>query len=78
MKPGEFSNRGNGITCSNKLEDIRKRVSKCHVGRNGEAKTLILQLYISNPLLYNNRKFDIRAYMLVTCHNGKMKGYWYH
>ena len=28
-------------------------------------------------MLYNNRKFDIRVYMLVTCHNGKFKGYWY-
>ena len=78
MKPGEFSNRGNGISCSNKLDDIKKRVSQCHSGRNGKnAQTIILQLYITNPLLYNNRKFDIRTFMLVTCHNGKIKGYWY-
>lgn len=51
---------------------------KCHGGRNGRgAQTLILQLYITNPLLYNNRKFDIRTFMLVTCHNGKIKAYWY-
>ncbi len=28
LKPGEFSNRGHGIECTNKLEDIRKRVGK--------------------------------------------------
>ena len=32
MKPGEFSNRGQGITCSNKLDDIKKRVMKCKGG----------------------------------------------
>ena len=36
-----------------------------------------MQLYITNPLLYNNRKFDLRVFMLTTCHNGKIKGYWY-
>ena len=33
--------------------------------------------YITNPLLYNNRKFDIRMFMLTTVHNGKIKAYWY-
>lgn len=42
-----------------------------------DQKTLILQLYITNPLLYNGRKFDIRVFMLTTCHNGKFKAYWY-
>ncbi len=29
------------------------------------------------PFLYNRRKFDIRAYMLITINNGILKGYWY-
>lgn len=78
MKPGEFSNRGQGISCSNKLDDIKKRVMRCRTSKKkGDERTLILQLYIANPLLYNNRKFDIRTFMLVTMHNGKIKAYWY-
>lgn len=46
-------------------------------GANTKNATLIVQLYIHNPLLYNYRKFDIRAFMMVTIHNGKIKGYWY-
>ena len=60
------------------MDDIKQRVMKCQSGRNGKSpQTVILQYYINTPLLYNNRKFDIRTYMLVTCHNGKIKGYWY-
>lgn len=46
-------------------------------GANTKNATLIVQLYIHNPLLYNYRKFDIRAFMMITIHNGKIKGYWY-
>ena len=80
MKPGEFSNRGQGISCSSKIEDIRKRVAKCKSANttNGtKQSSLIIQSYIANPLLYNYRKFDIRVFMMVTSHNGKVRGYWY-
>lgn len=36
-----------------------------------------MQRYITEPLLYHRRKFDIRAYMMLTSNNGILKGYWY-
>lgn len=74
IKPGEFSNRGQGISCSSKLEEIKGRINKLKGKKN---KSLIIQQYLTNPLLYNGRKFDIRAYMLLTINNRKLRGYWY-
>lgn len=34
-------------------------------------------MYIDRPLLYNNRKFDIRHYMLMTNLYGVKRAYWY-
>jgi tubulin--tyrosine ligase len=34
-------------------------------------------MYIDRPLLYNNRKFDIRHYMLITNLYGVTRAYWY-
>ena len=34
-------------------------------------------MYLEKPLLYQKRKFDLRHYMMVTCVNGVLKGYWY-
>ena len=73
MKPGEFSNRGQGITCTSKSEEVRAKVNS--LKRQG--KSLILQQYLSNPMLYNGRKFDIRTYMLVAMNNGQLRAYWY-
>ena len=77
MKPGELSNRGNGITVIDELYEIEAMLNKKEKHGNGAPKTLIVQLYIDRPLLYNNRKFDIRHYMLVTNMFGVMRGYWY-
>ena len=44
---------------------------------DGSPKTYIVQSYIEHPLLYKRRKFDIRHYIMITCVNGYVKGYWY-
>ena len=51
------------MTAINKIRQIR-------------AKTVIIQQYIM-PLLYQQRKFDIRMYMLVTNFNQVLRGYLY-
>ena len=32
---------------------------------------------MEKPLLYKNRKFDIRHYLLLTSFNGIIKAYWF-
>ena len=34
-------------------------------------------MYIDRPFLYNNRKFDIRHYLLITNFYGVLRAYWY-
>ncbi|CAD8123980.1 unnamed protein product [Paramecium sonneborni] len=75
VKPGECSNRGNGITVCQDLLDINKFIMEEQP--DGRQRTYIIQQYIDNPFLYNKRKFDIRCYMLLTSQNGILKGYWY-
>lgn len=75
VKPGENSNRGKGIqlsTFSNLSRLIRKMKQE-----NGQSTTYIIQSYIDKPFLYNNRKFDIRHFMMLTSVNGVVKAYWY-
>lgn len=40
-------------------------------------KTFIVQKYIEKPALYNQRKFDIRCFGMLTLINNKLKGYVY-
>jgi len=41
VKPGEFSNRGQGISCTNKAEDVRIRINNAK--KQGKNKTIIVQ-----------------------------------
>lgn len=75
VKPGENSNRGCGIEVANKLSDIRQLVN--NNSRSNNDRTSIVQLYIDRPLLISGRKFDIRAYAMLTSQNRVMKGYMY-
>lgn len=77
MKPGENSNRGNGISVCHGLEDIRLRLKAREKNSDGSLRTFILQKYMEKPLLYKGRKFDIRHYMLLTSFNGIIKAYWF-
>lgn len=77
MKPGESTNRGQGISVCFSLDDILLRLKSKERNKDGSARTFILQKYIERPLLFQGRKFDLRHYMLVTCVAGTLRGYWY-
>jgi hypothetical protein len=77
VKPGELTNRGNGITVIEDICELNQIIKKENYHDDGTEKTFIVQLYIDRPLLYNKRKFDIRHYMLITHVHGIMRGYWY-
>ena len=77
VKPGELTNRGNGITVIDEVYELNHIMKREAQHENGLEKTFILQLYIDQPMLYQKRKFDIRHFMLVTHINGLMRAYWY-
>ena len=72
VKPGENSNRGNGIFVSNSIDEIKERLN-----RKKSKRSYIIQKYITNLFLYQKRKFDIRTYMLMVSIRGVTKYYWY-
>ena len=72
IKPGENTNRGCGITVCRELAEIKKIISNTQIKRS-----YIIQKYCERPLLYKNRKFDIRCFSLTTCINGNLQGYFY-
>ena len=70
VKPGENTNRGCGITVCRELSQIKQIISNTHV--NGKKRSYIIQKYCERPLLYKNRKFDIRCYAITQTVNGNL------
>ena len=66
LKPTSL-NRGRGIHMFQTIEDLNKLITNC-MQRDPNRKSLsfVIQKYIEEPLLINERKFDIRMWMLVT------------
>jgi len=77
VKPGENTNRGNGITVCGSLPEIKRVIQMAHSNPQTRDRTFILQKYIDHPLLIGGRKFDFRCYGMLTSLNGHLKGYFY-
>jgi len=90
VKPGENTNRGNGIQVWSTLQEVNNIIRTWrprkepleNVDKNAklediQRRTFILQKYIDRPLLIKGRKFDIRAFGTLTSINGWLKGYFY-
>lgn len=74
VKPGELTNRGRGIYICGSIEEILVLIDSPDVSKH---RTHIIQKYLYRPLLYHNRKFDIRVYSLILSYNSTVQCYFY-
>lgn len=76
LKPHELS-RGRGIKTVSNLNDIIKELAtKGGSAPNPTRASFVIQKYIENPLLYNNRKFDIRIWTIITSSSPLISWVW--
>jgi hypothetical protein len=73
VKPGEFTNRGNGIKIFDSVENIQ-RYTESHLDNS---RSFIIQKYLERPFLFKSRKFDIRCYALFTSFNGNLQVFYF-
>lgn len=77
VKPGENSNRGIGISVAYSEIDLKTQV-ECILKNRKSTSTVVVQYYLSAPLLFQRRKFDIRCYGLIVRNCPRSASfYWY-
>ncbi|XP_072040892.1 LOW QUALITY PROTEIN: uncharacterized protein [Amphiura filiformis] len=65
-------NQGKGIYLVRDLTELRRKYEAKETARKTRPSvhgSRLIQRYIPNPLLLNNKKFDVRTYMLIACTN---------
>lgn len=77
LKPGEYSNRGKGITIAYNDRDLKSLTNNYFMSSKRREFKLVAQTYLTSPLLFKKRKFDMRCYCLVTKQVDRMIVYWY-
>ena len=76
VKPGENSNRGQGIAMAYDSTELCSACKNLMENRKSSC-SLVIQNYITDPLLFKNRKFDFRCYGLVHRVPGRLSYFWY-
>lgn len=76
IKPGQLSNRGIGISIAFSMTEAI-RLCKETLEKRKSCFSVIVQEYISQPLLFRERKFDVRCYGLVVKFFNRINFYWY-
>lgn len=75
VKPGEFFNRGKGISMAFSEADLRRQCLALF--DNSKSLNAVVQAYIAQPLLFKGRKFDIRCYALLVKMFKRASVFWY-
>ncbi|CAD8150476.1 unnamed protein product [Paramecium pentaurelia] len=76
VKPGEQNNNNNQIKICQNTKQVSDFIISELKNSNRRSDTFIIQQYIK-PFLYQKRKFDIYAYILITSINGIVRVYFY-
>ena len=76
IKPGEYSNRGKGISIAYNEKELKALTNSLFSVKRSDQKA-VLQTYLTNPLLYKKRKFDLRCYCLLVKHFDRLTSFWY-
>ena len=61
VKPASL-NQGRGIELFRNLRDINEFIFT----KNPQTKSWVVQKYVEHPFLFNERKFDLRVWAIVT------------
>ncbi len=75
IKPGAAYNRGNGISIAYSRTELLGKLRRMFEEK--KVASGVLQAYLTRPLLFKGRKFDLRCYALLVSHHHSLRAFWY-